>query len=54
MYFKYFFSEFIRPIELKFHMKTPYDKLADIYTKCSGHMTKMTDIPIYLIFSSQD
>ena len=24
------FSETIRPIELKFHMKTPYDKLAKI------------------------
>ena len=28
-------------------MKTPYDKLAKIYTNCSGHMTKMADIPIY-------
>ena len=31
-------------IELKFHVKTPYDK---IYTKHFGHMTKMTATPIY-------
>ena len=40
-------SETIRPIELKFHMKTPYDRLAKIYTICSGHMTKMATMPIY-------
>ena len=28
-------------------MKTPYDKLAKIYTNGFGHMTKMADIPIY-------
>ena len=28
-------------------MKTPYAKLAKIYTKYFGHMTKMTDMPIY-------
>ena len=28
-------------------MKTPYDKLAKIYTKYFGHMTKMTATPIY-------
>ena len=28
-------------------MKTPYDKLAKFYTKFSGHMTKMADMPIY-------
>ena len=32
---------------MNFHMKTPYDKLANIYTQCSGHMTKMADLPIY-------
>ena len=41
------FSETMRQIELKFHMKTPYDKLAKIYTNCSGNMTKMADMPIY-------
>ena len=35
------------PIELKFHVKTPYAKLAKIYTKYFGHMTKMTATPIY-------
>ena len=28
-------------------MKTPHDKLAKIYTNCSGHMTKMANTPIY-------
>ena len=33
------FSQTIGPIELKFHVKTLYDKLAKIYTKYFGHMT---------------
>ena len=41
------FSETIGPIELKFHMKTPYNKLVKIYTNCIGHLTKMADMPIY-------
>ena len=41
------FSETIWPIELKFQMKTPYNKLAKIYANCYGHMTKMADMPIY-------
>ena len=45
--FKHIFSETIRPNELKFHMKSPYDRLANIYTNCSGHMTKMATMPIY-------
>ena len=40
-------SETTWPFELKFHMKTPYDKLAKIYAKCTGHMTKMATTPIY-------
>ena len=40
-------SENTRPIELKFHMKTPFDRLAKIYTNCTGHMTKMATMPIY-------
>ena len=28
-------------------MKTPYDKLAKIYTNCTGHMTEMATMPIY-------
>ena len=28
-------------------MKTPYDRLAKIYTNCTGHMTKMATMPIY-------
>ena len=38
-------SETTRPFELKFHMKTPYDRLAKIYTNCTGHMTKMATTP---------
>ena len=41
------FSQTISPIQLKFHVKTPYDKVATIYAKCFGHMTKMTATPIY-------
>ena len=40
-------TETTRPIELKFHMTTPYDWLAKIYTNCSGHLTKMATTPIY-------
>ena len=40
-------SETTRPFELKFHKKTSYDRLAKIYTKCTGHMTKMATTPIY-------
>ena len=39
------FSEIIGPIDLKFHMKTPYNKLAKIYANCFGNM--MADMPIY-------
>ena len=48
------FSETTRAIELKIHMKTPYDRLAKINdrlakinTNCFGHMTKMAKLPIY-------
>ena len=41
------FSKTIGPIELKFHVKTSYDKLAKIYAKNFGHMTKMATTPIY-------
>ena len=40
-------SETTRPIEFKFNMKTPYDRLAKICTNCTGHMTKMATMPIY-------
>ena len=41
------FSETVRPIELKLHMKTPYNKVAKSYTNYFGHMTMVADIPIY-------
>ena len=47
IYENIFFSETVGPIELKFHMKTPYNKLYKIYTNCFGHMTKMANMPIY-------
>ena len=40
-------SETTKPIEIKFHMKTPYDRVAKIYTNCTGHMTKLANKPIY-------
>ena len=46
-YLNVVFSETIRPIELKFHMTTPYDWLVKIYTNCYGHLTKMAATPIY-------
>ena len=47
IYLNIVFSQTSDPIELKFHVKTPYDKLAKIYTKYFGHMTKMAATPIY-------
>ena len=47
IYQKVVFSQTIGPIELKFHVKTPYDKSTKIYTKYFGHMTKMVATPIY-------
>ena len=41
------FSQTIGSIELKFHVKTPYDKSAKFFTKYFSHMTKMTATPIY-------
>ena len=41
------FSQTIGPIERKFHVKTPYDKLAKIYSKYFGYMAKMAATPIY-------
>ena len=38
-YIKTVFSQTIGPIELKFHVKTSYDKLAKTDTKHFGHMT---------------
>ena len=43
---KHIFPETTWPIEIKFHMTTPYDWLAKIYTNCYGHMTKMATTPI--------
>ena len=46
IYLNIVFSETTRPIELKFHMKSPlHDKLAKNYTNCSGHMTKIATMP---------
>ena len=47
IYLNIVFSQTIGPIELKFHVKTTYDKSAKIYTKYFGHMTKMSATPIY-------
>ena len=42
-YIKTVFSQTIGPMELKFHVKTPYDKLAKMYAKYFGHMTNIQD-----------
>ena len=47
IYYNIVFSQTIGPIELKFYVKTPYDKLAKLHAKYFGHMTKMTATPIY-------
>ena len=47
IYLNIVFSQTIGLIELKFHKKTSYGKLAKMYTKYLGHMTKMTVMPIY-------
>ena len=47
IYLNIVFSEIILPNELKFQMKTPYNKLAKIYANCNSHMTMMADMPIY-------
>ena len=45
---KYCFLTNHWPIELKFHVKTPNDKIAKMYAKTFfGHMTKMVATPIY-------
>ena len=41
------FSQTIGLIGFKFHQKTPYDKIAKIYSKHLGHMTKMAATSIY-------
>ena len=44
---KHIFSETIRPIELKFHMSSPYDRLANICTIFSGRIDKMATKSMY-------
>ena len=46
-YLNIVFSETSRPMEIKFHVTTPFDWLAKICTNCYGHMTKMATKPIY-------
>ena len=41
------FSQTIGPIELKFHVKTPHDKIAKMLAKYFCHITKMAAMPIY-------
>ena len=46
-YLNVVFSETTRPMEIKFHMTTPYDWITKICTNCYGHMTKMATKPMY-------
>ena len=45
--FSNIFSETTGPIELKFHMETPYDAGTKVCSNGLGHMTKMAATPIY-------
>ena len=47
IYLNIVFSQTMDAIEIKFLVKTPYDKLAKICTKYFGYMTKMAATPIY-------
>ena len=47
IYYILVFSQTIGPIELKFHVKTPYDKITKMYSKHLGHLTKMAATSIY-------
>ena len=47
IYYNLVFSQTIGQIEFKFHVKTPYKKVAKIYSNYLGHMTKMATTPIY-------
>ena len=47
IYLNIVFSQTIGLIELKFHVKTPYEKFAKIYAKHFGQMTKMAATSIY-------
>ena len=46
---KQIFAETIRPLEFKFHTKTPYPLGGGIkiHANSSGNITKMADMPIY-------
>ena len=46
-FFKVIDPKSARPMEIKFHMTTPYDWLAKICTNCYGHITKMATKHIY-------
>ena len=46
-YLNIVFSETTSPMEIKFHMTTPYDWLAKICTNCYGLMTRMATKHIY-------
>ena len=47
IYLNIVFSQTLGPIELKFHVKTPYVMLVKICINYFGHMTKMAATPIY-------
>ena len=47
IYLNVFFPQTMGSIKLKFLVKTTYDKLAKMYTKYFGHLTKMATMPIY-------
>ena len=42
-----FSSETTGPIEAKFYVEPPWEGGTKVYSKGSGHMTKMATMPIY-------
>ena len=44
---KIFSSETTGPIEVKFHVKPPWDGGTNVCSNGPGHMTKMAAMPIY-------
>ena len=47
MFLNFFSSITIRPIEAKFHVQPPWDRVTKANSNCLGHMTKMAAMPIY-------
>ena len=45
--FSNIYSETTEPVEAKFHVEPPWDRVTKVCSNGPGHMTKMADMPIY-------